>query len=982
MLRKTQLYLWIAALPWSMPLAEENLSLHSPVPSSITAQPTDFLEDKKLPIKVTARDHLLLEKMADALPNVSSTSEPVFSQAMQLIDHAREMDQTKWAKQFTEISDARVGRIVDLYLQLYDIEGLEHADDLDDLLYFRAGLTVDQGYEKARITSQEREIFFKLSQKKLTLSTEETLTPLAALSLVWWLHQEDQSTLAELSSSIYLPENKALRVQAAILYNYSHYGNRYGEIEGILDEELADWGEDQLDQPGMPVFSAIKALRAIEEGINALPAILQSDKAYLANGFAPKNAQGSYLTNLLPEMILNGCNLIGHDICSQQDFAQFLDLQYPVGSLAFSLKATFNLYYRLQGKSLDQLAGMDTEQLYHLLTQEEERLQQAGSVGYSPTVIFLSHFSQSNEVEPLTLEQMAQAFKRIVEPINVSHLPQIAQSTFNRGKLLADYIIDGTAIDLEQERFVLELKWLAQLSELSPRLYFLQHSGLYKTEQKKIERQLDYLDMRLAYRHPPAVFDEDQAIRDILIEKGVRNIDFPRQYTYRQDLQYGYPQKELDSPVDEFKRRRNASNHFVANMSIIGNDGKQINVFDTMDAKKNEYFSQVRSHPAVLAQAIEALIDSGERPNGVILQDKINSLAQSYQPESENSRFWGNAWASLENHWICKIPTPNPMCSIARVEGPRYRNEKENMAAGMAGMVTEANLLRGMERGVKPMENLQQGVKPLSSLESERIVAPEVDRQSIQSPHGKSIEVQWVELKEPLAPGGRRNAWVRRGGSGAYWEVDLATTKDLGVVLKQGPEFIKQGRLPGGGVGQSRAAGLEFNPEIKLGKRIGSGLSGDVYLDANNPGFVLKKLIARERVFITEVSMKEVEFFNRYYGEGSAELINQDDQFYIRMYRVPGKTLTEINTKIFPPNAKERFLSMMDDLGYYNIVHDDLNFNNVLYDKKTNTFYPIDFEKAHDGYYSPRDGVSVNQPWGVKMRFENVIEHIEIYTKK
>ncbi|OWF84248.1 hypothetical protein B4907_09145 [Yersinia kristensenii] len=156
---------------------------------------------------------------------------------------------------------------------------------------------------------------------------------------------------------------------------------------------------------------------------------------------------------------------------------------------------------------------------------------------------------------------------------------------------------------------------------------------------------------------------------------------------------------------------------------------------------------------------------------------------------------------------------------------------------------------------------------------------------------------------------------------------------------------------------------------------------GDVYLDVNNPGFVLKKLFTRDKVLITEVHTKEVEFFNRYYGEGSAEIINEGNQYYIRMYRVPGKTLTEINTKIFPPSAKGRFLSMMDDLGYYNITHDDLNFNNVLYDVKTNTFYPIDFDNAYDAYYSPREESIVNQSWGRKMRFDDIIEHIETHTK-
>ncbi|WP_145509386.1 OspG family effector kinase [Yersinia rochesterensis] len=974
MFKKTQFCLWIAVLPCSALLAEENYSL---IPHTTITQHAD---SHGLPVKVTARDHLVLEKMAENLPNVNSTTEPVFSQAMQLIDNSRKMDQKMWVQQFPQISDARVGRIVDLYLQLYDAEDVEHADSLAGLLNLRPGLTAAQGYEKARVISLEREVLFKLFQKGLTLSTEEELTPLAALSLVWWLHQESQPTLAELSAAIYRAEYKEIRMQATILYNHSHYGHRYGDIAGIPATDLDNWGMGQLDEPAQPVFSASKALRVIYEGMSAPPAIVQSPAAYLANGFAPKNAQGSYLTDQLPEMILQGCNLVGFDTCSQQDFTQFLALQHPVGSLAFSLKTTLNLHYQLQGKNLDELDGKDTEQLYGLLVEEEIHLHQAGGVRYSPTVIFLSHFSQSNEVEPLTVEQIARAFKPIAGDIDASDLPDLAQSTFIRLQLLGDNIIDGAAIDLEQERFVSDLKSLAPFFALNPPLYALTQRGLYKTEQQKIARQLDYLDMRLAYRHPPAAFDEDQAIREILREKGVRDIYFPRQYTYRRDLQHGFPQKEFDSPVDEFKRRRNASNHFVANMSMPGNNGRPINVFDTLDAKKAQYYAHIKAHPALRAQAIEALINSGERPEGSRLQHKINAFAEDYQPESENTRFWGNAWTSLESHWVCKVPLPNPMCTIARVEAPRYRNDKEGMAAGMSAMVMEAGQLRGMERGVKVMENPPQGIKSFEASEPAPSIT-EVNRQMIQSPRGTEIEVQQVRLKDPSVSGGARQAWVRQGGSGAYWEVDLATGQDLGVVLKQGPEFIKQGKLLGGGAGQSKGSSLEFNPEIKLGKRIGRGMFGDVYLDVNNPGFVLKKLFTRDKVLITEVHTKEVEFFNRYYGEGSAEIINEGNQYYIRMYRVPGKTLTEINTKIFPPSAKGRFLSMMDDLGYYNITHDDLNFNNVLYDVKTNTFYPIDFDNAYDAYYSPREESIVNQSWERKMRFDDIIKHIETHTK-
>ncbi|WP_145594015.1 OspG family effector kinase [Yersinia aleksiciae] len=988
MLQKTQLYSWTPPQSsplmqtWSTPIEEDNLSLLTM--SSIMAQCTSLPEERILPLKITARDHVVLEKMAKELPNVSSTSDPVFRQAMKLIDRSREMDQQTWAQQFPDISDARIGRIVDFYLQLYDVKDIFLADGLDYLSRLRPGLTANQGYEKARVISLEREIFFKLSQKNQTLSTEEKLTPLGALSLAWWLHREGQPKLAELSAVIYRPENKEIRIQAAILYNHSHYGNRYGEIAAVSTADFNDWGINQMDAPELPISRAVSALRVIHEGMDAPPSILQSSGGYLANRFAPKNAQGRYLkiqSLSLEELMSIGS---GETDFSQQDCTQIFDSQSAVGSLAFSLRATLKLHYQLQGNTLDELEDKNTEQLYDLLNKEEQQLHQVGGAHYSPMAIFLSHFSQSNEVEFLTLEQTASIFQDIAESINVSRLPKLAQPTFNIMQQIAANIISNTAIDIEHLRFELELKILATLFEPNHPLYKLAHHGRYKTEQEKIERQLDYLDMRLAYRHPPALFDEDQAIKEILRENGVKNIETSRRYTYRQDPRHGYPQKENDSPVDEFKRRRDASNHFVANMSMLGKNDRLINVFDTLEAKKNEYNTKIKSHPAILAQAMNILIDEGQRPEGSALQDKINALAKDYRPEPENSRFWGNAWSSLEKHWVCKLPGPNPMCTIARVEGPRYRNEKKNMAAGMSGMLMETSQLKGMERGVKLIENPPQGIKPSGALAATPQPAiasrlPVGEGEMILP--GTQIKAQRIELADPQTPDGVREAWVRQGGSGVYWEVDSVTGKYLGVVLKHGPTFIQQGRLPGGGPSFSKTSNPEFNPVIKLGKKIGSGLMGDVYIDANNPGFVLKRLPKRNRELINEVFAQGVELFNRYYGEGAAEIVEQNNQSYIRMYRVPGKTLKEINSKIFQKDARERFLRMMDDLGHYNIVHNDLNINNVLYDKKTNTFYPIDFDDTEEGYFSARDPNNDTQFVGKGMQVEDILEHIDMYTR-
>ncbi|EPS8492966.1 hypothetical protein ACVH8U_001832 [Yersinia enterocolitica] len=783
MLKETQLCSWAATMPWSAPFS---------------AQPW---------APPMTEDNIALLTMSSIMAELSSLWE-----------------ENSWRLKATESGNEFYAKRI--------------AYAVDDLSPSSPELTAAHGNESPHIINLEQGIFSKLSQKGLTFSKDEKLTPLAALSLVWWLNQEHQPTVDELSAVIYRPENKDIRLQAAILYNHSHYGNRYGEIVDISNADLNDWGMKKLSAPENPVSRAVRALRVIHDGTNARPAILQSletelpPEAYLSNGFTPKNAQGSHLKKDSPElgdMVLTGCVQIGFDTCGQQDFTQFLDFEHAVGSLAFSLTTTLKLHYQLQGKAVEKLAGKSPEQLYDLLLQEEEQLHQAGGARYSPTAIFLSHFSQSNEVEPLTLRQAASVIKHTDGSMDVSHLSEDAQTTFESIKQLADNIVVGTAIDVEYDRFEVELKVLAQLLKPEHPLHTLVHYRLYKTEQEKIQRQLDYLDMRLAYRHLPAAFDDDQAIREILTDAGVKNIDDSRAYYYR----YNDPHKQNDSPVNEFKRRRDASNRFVANMSMPSKNGRTIDVFKTMAAKKAEYNAKIKADQigfdrAVHALAIKILIDEGKRPAGSTLQDKVNAIADGYRPESENSRFWRRAWTSLEEHWVCKLPLPNPMCTIARVEGPRSRNENENMAAGMVAMVMEAGQLRGMERGVKLIENPPPGVKPTVSLAPPPRPAVPSDlpvgegevtptRQTIPNPRGEPIEVQRVALKDPLALDGMRQAWVRQGGGGAaYWEVDLATGKDLGVVLKEGPEFIKQGRLPGGGPLLSKARNPEFNRQSSL----------------------------------------------------------------------------------------------------------------------------------------------------------------------
>lgn len=170
------------------------------------------------------------------------------------------------------------------------------------------------------------------------------------------------------------------------------------------------------------------------------------------------------------------------------------------------------------------------------------------------------------------------------------------------------------------------------------------------------------------------------------------------------------------------------------------------------------------------------------------------------------------------------------------------------------------------------------------------------------------------------------------------------------------------------------------NKNIKLGELIGEGIEGKVYRDANNENFILKQLHTNDKYYIESYAREEVNCFNKYYGEGSAALVKSGSVFYIRMYRVPGVPLDSIDNKIFPPSAQERFQHMICDLGDRCIMHNDLHFNNILYDKETNTFYPIDFSNRHEKYHCGDNDIKDSLNNKLEMRYDWALKHIIEHT--
>lgn len=70
------------------------------------------------------------------------------------------------------------------------------------------------------------------------------------------------------------------------------------------------------------------------------------------------------------------------------------------------------------------------------------------------------------------------------------------------------------------------------------------------------------------------------------------------------------------------------------------------------------------------------------------------------------------------------------------------------------------------------------------------------------------------------------------------------------------------------------------------------------------------------------------------------------------MLRVPGIPLSDIDTADIPDNLESLYLQLICKLNELSIIHYDLNTGNMLYDKESNSLFPIDFRNIYSEYYS------------------------------
>ena len=139
-----------------------------------------------------------------------------------------------------------------------------------------------------------------------------------------------------------------------------------------------------------------------------------------------------------------------------------------------------------------------------------------------------------------------------------------------------------------------------------------------------------------------------------------------------------------------------------------------------------------------------------------------------------------------------------------------------------------------------------------------------------------------------------------------------------------------------------------------LGELIGEGTTAEVFEDANDSSRLYKKydLAGNQYNEVLEMAKTESHLFNVFYGEEASVVIQHGGDVYLLMLRVPGTPLSEIDTADIPDNLESLYLQLICKLNELGIIHYDLNTANVLYDKDSESLFPIDFRDIYTEYYS------------------------------
>ncbi|SFS25847.1 hypothetical protein [Pseudomonas sp. NFACC42-2] len=137
--------------------------------------------------------------------------------------------------------------------------------------------------------------------------------------------------------------------------------------------------------------------------------------------------------------------------------------------------------------------------------------------------------------------------------------------------------------------------------------------------------------------------------------------------------------------------------------------------------------------------------------------------------------------------------------------------------------------------------------------------------------------------------------------------------------------------------------GSPVSVKADLGPQIGQGGEGVVY--ASLDGKSVYKDLGPTRLTTAEghIDMQVVNL-NKYYGDGFAEVMIDEGRKYIKMRRIEGVDLSQIEKGSLPPNARTLIDDVLAQMEAKDIFHNDPQLKNFMYSSKENKIYPIDLD--------------------------------------
>ncbi|MHC8406693.1 RHS repeat domain-containing protein [Pseudomonas sp. TMB3-21] len=123
---------------------------------------------------------------------------------------------------------------------------------------------------------------------------------------------------------------------------------------------------------------------------------------------------------------------------------------------------------------------------------------------------------------------------------------------------------------------------------------------------------------------------------------------------------------------------------------------------------------------------------------------------------------------------------------------------------------------------------------------------------------------------------------------------------------------------------------------------IAGGGEGAIY-ESSDGKFVYKKFISFDRKNSIPGSVAyEGEMFNQYYGDGSATALLEDNQVYLKMIKLDGIPLDDIEKGSIPAHSADALKKMFTKMEKKDLYHQDVKGKNFLYSEKDKIVYPVD----------------------------------------